>query len=136
MTQQRSRLRGAAVESVALQLRKMLELIVFGPGSLRVKLHNIRSFVVRHIRDIRAIVNSDAAQTRAIFAKHIEEITLTPNGERYFASGTWDFVGRGSFDGAGGPVATERHIPSRLRWLHAKQVPAYSRVSGEPRTVP
>lgn len=32
------------------------------------------------MRDIRAIVNSDAAQTHALFAKHIEKITLTPNG--------------------------------------------------------
>jgi hypothetical protein len=73
------------------------------PDSLRVKLRNIRSFVVLHMRDIRAIVNSDAAQSRAMFAKHIEKITLTPTGEQFVASGTWNFVGRGSIGGAGGP---------------------------------
>jgi site-specific DNA recombinase len=76
------------------------------PDSLRVKLRNIRSFVELHMRDIRAIVNSDVAQTRAIFAKHIEKITLTPTGEHYVASGTWDFVGRGSIGGAGGQNRT------------------------------
>jgi hypothetical protein len=40
------------------------------------------------MRDIRAIVNSDAAQSRAMFAKHIEKITLTPTGEHFVASGT------------------------------------------------
>ena len=76
------------------------------PDSLRVKLRNIRSFVELHMRDIRAIVNSDPAQTRAIFAKHIEKITLTPTGEHYVASGTWNFVGRGSIGGAGGQNRT------------------------------
>ena len=58
------------------------------------------------MRDIRAIVNSDAAQSRAMFAKHIEKITLTPTGEQLVASGTWNFVGRGSIGGAGGQNRT------------------------------
>jgi hypothetical protein len=78
------------------------------PDSLRIKLRNIRGFVVLHMRDIRTIVNSDVSQTRAIFAKHIEKITLTPTGEHYVASGTWNFVGRGSIGGAGGPDRTTR----------------------------
>ena len=88
-------------------IARLLEL---RPDSLRVKLRDIRSFVVRHMRDLREIVNSDAAKTRAIFAKHIERITLTPTGEHYLASGTWDLVGRGSIDGAGGPACTTRRI--------------------------
>jgi len=43
---------------------------------------------------------------RAELAKHIEKITLTPSGECYIALGTWNFVGRGSIDGAGGPACT------------------------------
>jgi len=76
------------------------------PDSLRAKLRDIRGFAVRHMRDIRVIVNSDMTLTRAIFGKHIERIKLMPNGEHYLASGTWDFVGRGSIDGAGGPACT------------------------------
>ena len=59
-------------------------------------------------KDVRELVNSETARTRALFAKHIERITLTPTGEHYVASGTWDFIGRGSIDGAGGPVCTVR----------------------------
>jgi len=85
------------------------------PDSLRVKLRDIRSFVVSHMPDIRAMVNSDTAQTRAIFAKHIEKITLKPNGEHYLASGTWDFVGRGSIGGAGGGNCTQGRAESLLQ---------------------
>jgi len=87
-----------------------VKLIESGPDSHRVKLRYIRRFTVSHMRDIREIVNSDTAQTRAIFAKHIEKITLTPNREHYSASGTRDFVGPGSIDGAGGPACTTRQI--------------------------
>jgi hypothetical protein len=65
-------------------------------------------FVVFRMRNLRAILNSDVAYARAELAKHIEKITLTPNGESYIASGTWNFVGRGSISGAGGPVCTTR----------------------------
>jgi hypothetical protein len=39
-------------------------------------------------------------------AKHIDQITLTPTGDAYVASGTWNFVGRGSIRGAGGQNRT------------------------------
>jgi hypothetical protein len=78
------------------------------PDSLHIKLRNIRSFVVHHMRDVRELVNSETARTRALFAKHIERITLTPTGDHYVASGAWDFMGRGSIDGAGGPIESVR----------------------------
>jgi hypothetical protein len=76
------------------------------PDSLRSKLRNIRSFVVFRMQNLRAILNSDVAYVRAKLAKHIEKITLRPSGESYIASGTWNFVGCGSIDGAGGPACT------------------------------
>jgi site-specific DNA recombinase len=72
------------------------------PDSLHSKLRNIRSFVTFSMQNLRAILNSDVAHVRAELAKHIERITLTPTGEAYIASGTWNFVGRGSIGGAGG----------------------------------
>jgi hypothetical protein len=63
------------------------------PDSLRIRLRSIRSFVVSRMQDLRAILNSDFAHVRAELAKHIEKITLTPSGETYIASGTWNFVG-------------------------------------------
>ena len=53
------------------------------PDSLQAKLNSLRNFIVLHMRDIRAIVNSDPAKTRAMLAKHIEKIALTPSGKSY-----------------------------------------------------
>jgi hypothetical protein len=60
------------------------------------------------MRDLRAVLNSDVVHVRAELAKHIDQITLTPTGDAYVASGTWNFVGRGSIGGAGGPICTTR----------------------------
>ena len=76
------------------------------PDSLRSKLRNIRSFVVRRMQDLRALLNSDVGHVRAELAKHIDRVTLTPTGDAYVASGTWNFVGRGSINGAGGQNRT------------------------------
>ena|SRR5271157_1653315 len=76
------------------------------PDSLRAKLRNIRGFVTARMRNLRTIMNYDIAHVRAELAKHIEKITLTPSGECYIASGTWNFVGRSSIDGAGGQNRT------------------------------
>ena len=76
------------------------------PDSLCSKLRNIRSFVVTRMQDLRAVLNSDVGHVRAELAKHIDQITLTPTGDAYVASGTWNFVGHGSIDGAGGRNST------------------------------
>jgi hypothetical protein len=76
------------------------------PDALRTKLRNIRGFVTARMQNLRAIMNSNTAQVRAELAKHIEKITLTPSGQCYIASGTWNFVERGSIDGAGGRNST------------------------------
>lgn len=77
-----------------------------GSRCLRVKLRNIRGFVVHHMRDVREFINSETARTRATFAKHIDRITLTPTAEHYVAQETWNLLGRGSIGGAGGPPRT------------------------------
>ena len=76
------------------------------PDLLHSKLRHIRSFAVSRVRNLPAILTSDITQVRAEFGKHIEKITLTPSGETYVASGTWNFVGRGSIGGAGGQNRT------------------------------
>jgi hypothetical protein len=60
------------------------------------------------MKDLRALLGSDAAVVRAELARHIDSITMTPTVEHYVASGSWNLVGRGSIDGAGGPVCTVR----------------------------
>jgi hypothetical protein len=76
------------------------------PDSLETKLRNIRALVESRMKDIRGMLNSEPARARVEFAKHIEKITMEPNGEHYVLSGTWHLVGRGSIDGAGGPFGT------------------------------
>jgi hypothetical protein len=82
------------------------KLLEANPDSLRSKLRNIRSFVMTRMQDLRAVLNSDVGHVRAELAKHIDQITLTPTGDAYVASGTWNFVGRGSIGGAGGQDGT------------------------------
>ena len=71
--------------------------------SLRSKLRKTRSFVVTRMQDLRTLLNSDVGHVRAELAKHTDQITLTPTGDAYVASGTWNFVGRGSIGGCRGP---------------------------------
>ena len=89
----------------------MLKLLEARPDSLRTRLRNIRNSVTMRMQNLRAILNSDVAHARAELAKHIEKITLTPSGECYIASGTWNFVGRGTIGGAGGQYSTTRRVP-------------------------
>ena len=62
--------------------------------------------MLAEMRSVREVLNADAARVRAKLANHIEKITLKPNGECYLALGTWNFMGRGSIDGAGGQNRT------------------------------
>ena len=76
------------------------------PDSIQAKLNGVRSYVLSEMRNIREILNSNLTQMRAKLAKHIEKITLKPNGDTYIATGTWNFVGRGNIRGAGGQNRT------------------------------
>jgi hypothetical protein len=89
------------------------------PDSLRAELRTIRGFVTARMQNLRTIMKSDIANVRAELAKHIEKITLTPSGECYIASGTWNFVERGSICGAGARHARFCHrLSSSSRWPH------------------
>ena len=58
------------------------------------------------LTDLRGLLNRDAKAARAEIARHVEKITLLPDGKVYIASGTWDLLGRGCYDGAGGQNRT------------------------------
>ena len=78
------------------------------PDSIQARLGAIRRLAEAEMKNLRALLGSDAAVVRAELARHIDSITMTPTGEHYVASGSWNLVGRGSIDGAGGPVCTVR----------------------------
>lgn len=73
--------------------------------SVQSKVLAIRRIVETEMKDLRALLDSDATIVRAELARHIESITMTPDGEHYVASGNWNLVGRGSIDGAGARMA-------------------------------
>ena len=60
------------------------------------------------MKDLRCLLNFDPVTIRSEIAKHVRHIVLTPEGRTYRATGTWDLLGCGSMDGAGGPVCTIR----------------------------
>jgi hypothetical protein len=52
--------------------------------------------------DVRETLNGDAATARAYLAKHVEKIVMEPDGGVYVASGPWNLLGVGRWDGAEG----------------------------------
>jgi site-specific DNA recombinase len=76
------------------------------PDSVTSKVSNIRRLVEQRMKDLAGLLNCDAPRVRAELAKHISAITMTPEGEHYIASGSWDLLGRGRIDGAGGQNRT------------------------------
>jgi site-specific DNA recombinase len=77
-------------------------LLECSPDSLRIRLKDIRRFVETRMKDLRCLLNFDPVTIRAEIAKHVRHIVLTPEGRTYRATGTWDLLGCGSMDGAGG----------------------------------
>jgi site-specific DNA recombinase len=76
------------------------------PDSLQAKLRHIRTLVETRMKDLRGILNSGTPQVRAEFAKHVDKIAMTPSGDHYVASGSWQLLERGSIGGAGGQNRT------------------------------
>jgi site-specific DNA recombinase len=77
-------------------------LLESSPDSLRIRLRGIRKFVETRMKDLRSLLNFDPVTIRSEIAKHVRQIVLTPDGRTYRAAGTWDLLGCGSMDGAGG----------------------------------
>ena len=63
------------------------------PRALRLQLKDTRRFVEAELRNLRSMWIGEARLVRAEIAKHVERITLTPEGRTYVASGTWNLLG-------------------------------------------
>jgi len=59
---------------------------------------------MQRIRDLRQYLNTDTPTARAYLASHVEKIVMEPTGRAYVASGTWNPLGEGRWDGAEGAV--------------------------------
>lgn len=78
------------------------------PDSVHARVKAIRNFVVSRLADLRGLLSADLSDVlalRAELSKHVERITLEPNGRIYVASGTWDLLG----DGGDGCTPVPRH---------------------------
>ncbi len=76
------------------------------PKVLKWRVRETRRFVESRLRNLRTLLNADPLRVRAEISKHVSRITLTPQGHTYIASGTWDLLGSGCMDGAGGQNRT------------------------------
>jgi site-specific DNA recombinase len=63
------------------------------PAALDRRMRETRGFVESRLKDLRTLFSAEAVTIRAEIAKHVREITLTPKGRAYIASGTWDLLG-------------------------------------------
>src|SRR5579859_1277436 len=84
-------------------------------GAVAVQMSNTRRFVETRLAGLRALLHAEPAVIRAEIAKHVQKITLTPEGRVYVATGTWDLLGFGSCSGAGGAAQTDRYFPFTLK---------------------
>jgi hypothetical protein len=63
------------------------------PRAVRLQLGDTRRFVEARLRNLQSMWTGEARLVRAEIAKHVEKITLTPEGRTYIASGSWDLLG-------------------------------------------
>jgi hypothetical protein len=54
---------------------------------------DMRRFVESRLTELRALFGAEAVTIRAEISKHVQKITLTPEGRSYVASGTWNVLG-------------------------------------------
>jgi hypothetical protein len=63
------------------------------PQAPQLRMLDTRRFVESRLCDLRELCRAGAMTVRAEIAKHVQKITLTPDGRCYVASGTWNLLG-------------------------------------------
>jgi site-specific DNA recombinase len=76
------------------------------PDSVRSRIKKLREVVLSRMRDLRQYLTGGAATARAWLTKHVDKIVMQPDGGIYVASGKWDLLGPGRWDGAEGAVCS------------------------------
>jgi site-specific DNA recombinase len=62
------------------------------PRVVRLQLRDMKRFVGARLKNLQSMWMGEGRLVRAEIAKHVEKITLTPEGRIYIASGTWDLL--------------------------------------------
>jgi site-specific DNA recombinase len=83
--------------------------------SIKTRIAAMRIAAKTKLKDLRGLLGGDVAVAQAALLNHVDKIQMEPNGKVYTAKGNWDLLGQLPRDGAGGPVATERHIPFTIK---------------------
>jgi hypothetical protein len=66
------------------------------PEAVRSRLRDTRKFVEVRLRDLRKLLNGEPRIARAAIGKHVQKITLKPEGRTYIPAGSWDLLGAGA----------------------------------------
>jgi DNA invertase Pin-like site-specific DNA recombinase len=67
------------------------------PRAARPRLRDTRQFVETQLAHLQSLLTGEPRIARTEIAKHVEKITLTPEGRVYVASGTWNLLGAGAW---------------------------------------
>ena len=77
-------------------------LLSSGQESVRFRIKKLRENALARMQGLREALNGDPAAARAFLNRHVEKIVMEPNGRAYVASGRWNLLGEGRWDGAEG----------------------------------
>ena len=97
-----------AITNELAQLERQLadaagRLADFEPIAIERRMRDARRFVESRLANLQTLFGAEAVTIRAEIAKHVQTITLTPEGRTYVASGTWDLLGAAAWMVPGGP---------------------------------
>lgn len=92
------------------------------PRAVRLQLRDTRRFVEARLRNLQSMLTGEPRLVRAEIAKHVEKITLTPEGRTYIASGTWNLLGNVAVTMVPGDrIAPRVRMCSACRWPHERR---------------
>ncbi len=105
------------------ELREIRELSAASrPEAIALRMSDMRRFVESRLTELRALFGAEAVTIRAEISKHVQKITLTPEGRSYVASGTWDVLGVNPWMVPGDRIATVVHTLLACHWPHERRV--------------
>lgn len=84
------------------ELSELSNRFLSGRGdSITQRVKGIREFALGRLAEVRGLLGADAIHAKAEIAKHVQAITLKPDGQAYQASSDWDLLGTARMEDAG-----------------------------------
>jgi hypothetical protein len=97
----------------------------YSPGTIRIQLRETRRFVDFRFRYLQSVLDGEPRLARAEIMKHVQKITMTPEGKTYIASGNWDLLGSVAVRLVPG-ARYARHCHRLSSWLNWRRSPKKS----------